>query len=796
MEYFLPMNKRSALLIFLAFFMASAYSVQAQNVFARKNLTSVSVDKLGEEEILLFKQSFESKNLTSSEALRDLSKKGMSEAELRKLKVRLTQLGQLDPGEQAQMLTMRLMQLQDSLQDAQQDARQLSGLERLYALDSNVFGAELFRSKAMDFAPNLTLATPPTYRLGNGDIVSLTVYGFQELNVDVAVKPDGTINIPYSGVVSVSGLTVSEAKAKIKKRLSSNGYNTLADGTSQLSLSLKEIRSVDITVIGAKVPGRYTVPGIASPYHVLHLASGPAAMGSYRSIFHIRNGDIVGEIDLYELLGKGTKNDDLRLEDGDVIFIPPHSGRISLDGEFKRARTFEMRPGESFEDIFELSGGFTEQAFKNQVFVERITEVGFEARTLTPREFSEFLLRPGDRFVADTLNDRFRQRIALTGAVQSTGYFGLNQAALTLGELLQIAGGYREDAIRTMAVISRQDSAGKRAYASVYGDVAVFALAEGDSILIPSTTNFIRKEFVQVSGEVNQPGELRWAEGLTVWDAILLSGGFSDDADMQTLEYTAKGEGRSYRSIMLNEEEAKSQKVRAGDLISVKRTRLREQVASVTIEGEVVSQGAYGLSAPFESLQAVLSRSGGLTQFADPYGAYIVRQVKLNISDSASQGLGKKAFVWRGDLYSFDTIAISASALQGRTPFSLENRDQIFIGAQSTSVKVGGEVYGPKRVSYQAGLGFNAYLRLGGGVTQEGNNRRAYVVYPNGLSRATRRVGFWLVRPKVVPGSTIVVPQKPLRSQQGWGPGELSALTGTLASISTMTIAIVQLLKP
>ena len=128
MEYFLPMNKRSALLIFLAFFMASAYSVQAQNVFARKNLTSVSVDKLGEEEILLFKQSFESKNLTSSEALRDLSKKGMSEAELRKLKVRLTQLGQLDPGEQAQMLTMRLMQLQDSLQDAQQDARQLSGL--------------------------------------------------------------------------------------------------------------------------------------------------------------------------------------------------------------------------------------------------------------------------------------------------------------------------------------------------------------------------------------------------------------------------------------------------------------------------------------------------------------------------------------------------------------------------------------------------------------------------------------------------------------------------------------------
>lgn len=796
MEYISTMRTRSTLFVFLAIFLAAAHSAQAQNVFARKNLTSVSVDKLGEEEILLFKQGFESKNLTSSEALRDLSKKGMSEAELRKLKVRLTQLGQLDPGEQAQMLTMRLMQLQDSLQDAQVDARQLSGLERLYALDSNVFGAELFRSKSMDFAPNLTLATPPTYRLGNGDIISLTVYGFQELNVDVAVKPDGTINIPYSGVVSVSGLTVTEAKAKIKRRLGANGYNTLADGSSQMSLSLKEIRSVDITVIGAKIPGRYTVPGIASPYHVLHLASGPAAMGSYRSIFHLRNGEIVGEIDLYELLGKGTKNDDLRLEDGDVIFIPPHSGRISLDGEFKRARTFEMRPGETFQDIFALSGGFTEQAFKQQIFVERITDVGFEAQTLLPQGFAEFQLQPGDRFVADTLNDRFRNRIALTGAVQSTGYFGLHHSSMTLGQLVQMAGGFREDAVRDMAVISRQDSAGKRAYASIYGDLGSFVLSEGDSILIPQTSYFIRKEFVQVSGEVNNPGELRWAEGLTVWDAILLSGGFSDDADTRTLEYSTKGDfGRSYRSMMLDEESAKSQRVQAGDLISVKRTRLREQVASVTLEGEVANQGAYGLTSPFENLQDVLSRAGGLTTYADPYGAYVVRQVKLNVSDSAV-GMGKNAFALRGELYSFDTIAISVMALQGRTPFTLENRDQVYISAQTTSIKIGGEVYAPKRVSYQANMGFNAYLRLGGGVTQEGNNRRAYVVYPNGLSKATRRFGLWLIRPEVVPGSQIVVPQKPLRSQEGWGPGELSALTGTLASISTMTIAIVQLLKP
>ena len=797
MEHLSHMKTRFPLFVFLVLLLAVTQTAQAQNVFARKNLTSVSVDKLGEDEILLFKQSFESKNLTSSEALRDLSKKGMSEGELRKLKMRLAQLGQLDPGEQAQMLTMRLMQLQDSLQDAQQDARQLSGLERLYALDSNVFGAELFRSKALDFAPNLTLATPPSYILGNGDVLSLTVYGFQELNVDVGVKSDGTVNIPYSGVVSVSGLTVAEAKAKIKRRLSANGYNTLADGSSQLSLSLKEIRSVDITVIGAKIPGRYTVPGIASPYHVLHLASGPSAMGSYRTIFHMRNGEIVGEIDLYDLLGNGTKNDDLRLEDGDVIFIPPHSGRIVLDGEFKRPRIFEMLPGESFADIFTLAGGFTEQAFKKQVYVERITDNGFEAWTLKPNGFAEFKLEPGDHFVADTLNDRFRSRVALAGAVQSTGFFGLNRSDMTVGQLVQLAGGYREDAARGTAVVSREDSAGYRAYASVTGNLDAFVLQEGDSVLIPQTSFFQRKEYVQISGEVKNPGELRWAKGLTVWDAILLSGGFSDDADMENIEYTFKvADSRAYRSMMLRQTDAMSQQVQAGDLISVKRTRVREQVASITIQGEVTAQGAYGLTSPFESLKSVLERAGGLTAFADPYGAYVIRQVKLNVRDSASLKEGADVFEWRGELYTFDTIAISSRALKGQVAFTLENRDQIFVSAQTTSVKISGEVYAPKRVSYAASSNFNAYLRLGGGVTQEGNGRRAYVVYPNGLSKATRRYLFWVVRPKVVPGAEIVVPQKPLRSQEGWGAGELSAFTGTLASISTMTIAIVQLLKP
>ena len=795
-QNFFPKAFFIALLLLGILFPKEGYG---QNVFARKNLTSVSVDKLGEDEILLFKQSFESKNLSSSDALKNLEKKGMSEQELRKLKMRLSQLGQLDPGEQAQMLTMRLMQLQDSLQSSQKESAQLSGLERLYALDSNIFGAELFRSKSLDFAPNLTLATPPTYILGNGDIISLTVYGYQELNVDVAVKPDGTINIPYSGVVSVSGLTVTEAKNKVQMRLSANGYHTLANGSSALSLTLKEIRSVDVTVIGSKIPGRFTVPGIASPYHVLHLAGGPGEMGSYRTIFHMRNGKIVGEFDLYDLMGSGRKNDEMKLQDGDVIFIPPHSGRVILDGEFKRPRIFEMKPGESFQSIFDLAGGFTEQAFKEKVYLERVTQTGFSSRVISQDDFDAFPLNPGDHFIADTLNDRFRGRIAIQGGIQLGGYYGMHHTTMQLSELIQLAGGFREDAVRMMAVVSSMDSAGRRSYTSLSGEnMGLFQLSEGDSILIPTMDFFDKKEFVQLSGEVNFPGEIRWAEGLTVWDVILLGGGFTDDAQVDFFELSTKTDNqRYYQSRLLNAKDAQGELIQAGDLVSVKRTRDREQVPFVMIRGEVQSEGTVGLLRPYESLKNILDRAGGLTEYADNYGAYVIRQRKMNVTDTNTSSIQEIAtFAYRGDLYTWDTIAIAANTLQGKSPFILENKDELYLPAIQTSVRITGEVYAPKVISYNASLGFKQIIRLGGGKTEEGRMRNAYVVYPNGLSKSTVKYLFWTRYPKPVPGAILVIPQKPLKTKEGWSVGELSAFSGTLASISTMTIALVQLLRP
>ena len=787
---------KTKIIVLIAILFLLPEVVSAQNVFARKNLTSVSIDQLGEDEIILFKQSFESKNMTSSQAFKNLEKKGMSESEIRKLRLRLAESGEIDPGEQAQILTMKLLRLQDSLKDHQKESGQLIGLERLYALDSNVFGASLFRNKNLDFAPNLTIATPPTYIVGNGDVLSLTIYGYQELNVDVPVGVDGTLNIPYSGVVNISGLTLREAKAKIFQRLSKNGYNTLKNGKSELSITLKQIRNVDITVVGAKVPGRYSVPGIASPYHVLHLAGGPASKGSYRAILQIRNGEIVGEIDLYDLLGSGKKSDDLRLEDGDVVFIPTYDGRVILDGEFRNPMTYEIIEGELLSSILTLSGGFAEQAFKEKIYLERIGEHGFVSYSIAKSDFDSFVLKGGDHIIADTLNDRYRNRIAIGGGIQMSGYYG-SYEGLTISGLIDIAGGYKEDAIRDLVVISSKDTLGVRTYKNIPASLfASHIIHQGDSVLIPFNQFFQRDEFFTVSGEVVSPGIISWGAGITAYDAIILSNGFTSDADMENIELTTKKSGlRKYETISLTLENSKLSALRPGDLVSIKKIRIRDNVASVNINGEVMSQGSFGLQRPYENLFNIISRTGGLTSFADVYGSYLIRRSEISKSDSSSLTLNNLEFV-DGKYFQLDTISISSRALLGRTEFIVQNLDEIHIPGRSTIIRIEGQVNAPKTVSYELLKSFNEYLRMAGGVSEEGISAKAFVVYPNGSTRSTRRILGRKYRPRVVPGSKIIVPQKSYDNSRKVSPAELAAVSGTLASISTMAIAVVQLLRP
>lgn len=771
-------------------------SIQAQNVFARKSLTSVSVDQLGEDEILLFKQNFENKNMSPAEALNQLKAKGMKEEELRKLKSRLNASDVEDPRDKLQMLSLKLLQMQDSLARNKRSSAELSALERLYYLDSNVFGAELFRNERMDFAPNVSIATPPSYRIGPGDYLDVTVYGYQEFNRTLLVEPSGSINVPYVGVINLSGLTMKEARAKLLQVFSSNGYQTLRNNTSELAVNLKEVRGIDVTVVGAKIPGRYTVPGVASPYHVLHLAGGPAAKGSYRAIQLLRSGKVVATIDLYELLVSGAKHDDIRLEDGDVIFIPTYAARVNLGGEFKRVYAFEVLPGETLDKVLEWSGGFTEQAFKDKIYVERVGAHGFYAEVVPATKYKTFALQGGDFLVADTLRDLVRNRVAIAGGVQFPGYYAVSPG-LTGQKLVDLAGGLREDGILDRVVVSQRGIDGKRSYRSLdLQSLSTVELMEGDSLLVASEQMF-RKEFeVSVRGEVNQPGSIPFGPGITLFDALLLSGGFTGDADTMSFEVARIREGdgafRRAQIVQVRFGDAKSFELKPGDAISVRYSRVRSKVPSVVLHGEFQSPGAYGLKAPYEQLRAVLERSGGLTPYADLYGAYLIRQTKLAPGDTAREGVNFE--VVDGDAYVMDTIAIGRRSLMGRRTFALQDGDELFVMSRQTTVRLEGAVFQPSTVAHNGAWSFGRYLSLAGGASELGNSRKSYVIYPNGAAERSRNYVLWVKRPKVVPGSTVVVPEKPIKTGKT-SPAELAAIGGVLASMTTLIVTLTTLLQ-
>ena len=787
--------KSTTKFLILALIFGLSYAGNAQNVFARKSLASISVDQLGDDEIYLFKQSFENKNVSPSEALNQLKAKGMKEDELRKLKSRLNASEVEDPQEKLQMLSLKLLQMQDSLSRAKRSSAELSALERLYYLDSNVFGAELFRNERMDFAPNVSIATPPSYRIGPGDYLDITVYGYQEFNRTLLVEPTGSINVPYVGVVNLSGLTMKEARAKLYQIFSNNGYQTLKNNTSELALNLKVVRGIDVTVVGAKVPGRYTVPGVASPYHVLHLAAGPAAKGSYRDIKLLRNGKVVNTIDLYELLVSGNKHDDIRLEDGDVIFIPTYAARVTLGGEFRRVYSYEILPGESLSKVLEWSGGFTEQAYKDKIYVERVGAVSFYADVVSKEQFSTYALQGGDFLVADTLRDIVRNRVAIAGGVQFPGHYAVMDG-LTAQKLIDLAGGPREGALLSRLTISQKSIDGKRSYRSISGSaIGLEILGEGDSVLVP-TEEMFRKEFdVTVRGEVMQPGTLSYGPGLTLYDVIMLAGGFTGDADTTNFEvarlYSQKTSLRRAEVRTVSHKEAKAFELEAGDAVSVRYSRDRLTSASVEFIGEVEIAGAYGLLEPYEDLSSVLKRSKGLTPYADPNGVYLVRQSTMVLGDTALDGSSFN--VVKGQAFRQDTIALSLASVYGRRRFYLQDGDQIHVLSRQTTVRLAGAVFQPSIVSHSGSYQFLNYISQAGGHTEVGDPRKAYVIYPNGAAKRSRNYVLWVNRPKVVPGSTVVVPEKAIKTSRT-SPAEVAAIGGILASMTTLIVTLITLL--
>lgn len=644
------------------------------------------------------------------------------------------------------------------------------------------FGHQFFSNPRPLMQPNLLIATPKNYILGPGDELSLTITGINTKEITALVNLEGNVQVEYAGLINVSGLTIEQATQKIRNKLTSI-YPALTTGATKLFVSLNNIRSIRVTVVGeAQVVGDFIVSSLASVMNLLYLSGGPSDNGSLRNIELIRNNKVVETIDFYEFLTKGTFSKNIRLEDRDILRYPLYQKRVVLDGEVKRPMIFELTEKETFSDLLNFGGGTTEYAITDAAKIVQVNNRNYSVRDLPANDFPYFIPRNGDSVYFSRVADTYQNLVTLSGAVHRPGNYELTDN-LTLTQLIKKADGVTENAFLNRGLIKRQrEDANKEMISFNIKDVLDgkqdIKLVKNDSIIINTKSSLKDELTITVAGAVRNPTTFVFREGMTIEDAILLAGGLNNDAANHKIEISRLEKNKSdtlanrLLEILTVSMDSSLQTIgskvllRPMDYIFVPQLLNYKNLGNIKLRGEVLYAGDYALERRNESVQEVIQRAGGITPYA-------------SLSDVQ---------VYRNGLRVATNLLKENSSDSRR--FLLQPDDSIYIPRNEPFVEVQGAVFNPQILSFESKQ-FLSYITNSGGVTDNANLKRAYIQYSNGISKKVNRFLFFRAYPKVLPGSKIIVPEKSGNERRGISIFELSAITGSLSAL----ISLISVLK-
>ncbi|PJJ10921.1 protein involved in polysaccharide export with SLBB domain [Flavobacterium sp. 1] len=815
----------TVIILIIALFQTS--SILAQDILKGNDLSTVKVDYLSDGDIVKIKTQLQSNNVTIDQAESMALSKGMSATEFAKLKKRLSLLeapkAEVDKKTNKKKLKDTDSQdAEDDSEDTQRKQEKIENKKVKDSLNSLVFGSELFDNPTLNFQPNLKLATPVNYVLGPGDELQVGVNGVQEFNDNVSVTVEGKVNIQYVGQISVSGMTIEAATQKIKGAIS-RIYSTVRSGQSQVTVSLSRIRTIKITIIGSKQPGNYSVSSLATVYNALFLGGGPGKNGSYRNIELIRNNTVYKNIDIYRFLVNGNQSDNVGLKDNDVIRIPAYTNRVTVEGEVKRPGIFEMKTGENFSNLLAFASGFNEFAYTASVNVLQKTGKEFKVADIQASQYGSYQPLNGDVYRISKILNRFENRIIINGAVFRPDTYSFYQG-MRISDLIRQAEGLKEDAYLKRARIVRlkadltYENVNVDLSKAMAGDLnADILLKKEDVITVYSILDFKEEYKVTIDGEVKNPEVYDYQDNLTLNDLIVAAGGLTGSAskrvEIARMIRTEEIDETNPNKVELfnieitpeSNEQSTNFELKPFDVVNIRRMAVTNKPEMVTITGSVAYPGKYVLVGKKEKIYDVIQRAGGLTSTASLNGVKIKRPIKkiqIEEIENVSLNLGKKDSIQKNlekklkeDL-KFATIPVNWSKVtknqKGSSNVTLLPGDEIVVSAYNETVKVAGNVLLTSEIAYKKGRGFNYYLDAVGGIDAKGWRKKAYIIYPNGQAAVSRSVLlFFRTSPKVLPGSQIVVPEKPEAKKMS--AGEWVSIASVLVS---MGVLLVTALKP
>ncbi len=685
-----------------------------------------------------------------------------------------------------------------------------------------VFGAEIFDNLDLSFEPNLSIATPSQYIIGVNDQLVIDVYGVSDVTKKLKVTTEGDIRFPNLGPIKVAGLSVDDARAKIKKALT-RIYPGIATGAVAVQVSVGQIRSIQITLLGeVRRPGTYTISALATLMNALYASGGPNDIGSFRTIELLRGGKVVTSFDLYDFLLKGDLSKNRLLQDDDVIRVGTYTKRVALKGALKKPAIFDMKLGETAADLVQYAGGFADLAFKERVRVTRLGSSGREVLTVPFSGLSAFQLQSGDTLMVDSLPSLYANRVWVSGAVYHSGAYGLAQTQ-DLKTLLQLAG-LREDAYQERGLLRRlktdlTPSMISFSVQEVLKGSLNLNLQREDSIHIFRATDLRERYTVEIDGEVNQPGRYDYFENMRVQDLVLLANGYREGAARQKIEISrrlsAGGDTISYaviKDISLDNPQDLLFELKPFDMVSVRRLPVYKEQIKVSIEGEVLYPGTYTLSGKNERLSDIINRAGGLKSSAFAEGAVLIRNTYVGITSSDASLVGSKARlinqqsgrnivpVEGGDSTILKTLSAQQKPVSIRLADALgqkgsaadvflEEGDIIKIPKSIQTIQTFGMVNLPKQIVYREGLSFKEAVRASGGFAVNAARRHSYVVYANGEIRTTRNFLFFRSYPSLKTGSEIYVPSR--SDKKKLTTGEAVAVVSGLTSFLGLLVVLI-----
>ena len=678
-----------------------------------------------------------------------------------------------------------------------------------------IFGHDIFNNKNLTFESSMNLATPQSYRLGPGDVVNVDIWGASQESITETISPDGTIVIEGIGPVSLGGLSVSQAKSRLRSVIGPRYQG------SSIDLTLGQTRTITISVLGeVKVPGTYTMSAFATVYNALYMAGGPNEIGTLRNVQVFRNGRHISTVDIYDFLLNGKLTGDVRLQDNDIITVRPYEALVCITGKVKRPMYYEMKYTENAATLLRYAGGFTGDAYTKAIRVNRKAGKQYSVFNVDEFDLNAFKLMDEDSVTVDSTLNRYQNMVEVRGAVFRPGMYQVGGHISTVKALIEAADGLTENAVGQHAVMHRMKADRTLQVVSIdltgilEGTVPDVGLKNEDVLYVASREEEKNDQTITIHGEVNYPGVYKYASNETIEDLVLQAGGLTNAASLAKVDVSRRISiphaveacdtlAFTY-SFSLNPDftipqEGQAFTLQPYDEVYIRKSPSYNEQQNVTLEGEVQFKGEYTLSSNSQRLSDVIKQAGGLTKRAYPEGAKLLRKMTSEEQDlmatmlrTAQRNSGSDS-IDVSKLMTLTTYPVAVELDKAlKNPGSdddpiLREGDRIVVPRYTSTVSINGEVLYPNTVRYKEGMKTKDYIDLAGGTTSTAKKSKTVIIYMNGMVAKADR------KHKPRPGCQIVVPTK--HSGRGLRLPEVMSVGSSMASLATMLITINNLLK-